>query len=212
MPPLTKRELVQTLPACKNCLGLSHQLANCKSRDGCHRCWGNHHTLLHIFDVKHSAWVRMTAWVVMQCDSEPQMKAHIRILLDPDVKVSFYTPTANFPLAWEKCANRLSVRLSGLNDDVRTVTTQLIRRIRASPICPVSPINADPIRERYGNEGLADHGFHIPYPCCIVLGADVASLIYLGLPRQEGSLPFAQNTIFGMTFFGEIGVNQGEED
>lgn len=206
MSPLDKRSVVTLYSACKNCLGLSHQVDECQSTSSCNRCWGNHHTLIHVPDCEKRAWIQMTAWAILQCDNEPQMRAHVRILLDPNTTTSYYTPTANFPLTWERCTERLAVRLFVSQDHALSIRLQ--RRVQQSPICPVVNLKANATKEKYSSNQLADYGFHIPYPCCIVLGSDVAAAVYLGLPRQDGTLPFVQNTIFGLAFFGEMEIDQ----
>lgn len=191
MSPLDKRSVVTLYSACKNCLGLSHQVDECQSTSSCNRCWGNHYTLIHVPDCEKRAWIQMTAWAILQCDNEPQMRAHV-------------------PLTWERCTERLAVRIFGSQDHALSIRLQ--RRVQQSPICPVVNLKANATKEKYSSNQLADYGFHIPYPCCIVLGSDVAAAVYLGLPRQDGTLPFVQNTIFGLAFFGEMEIDQNPNE
>ncbi|XP_075158050.1 uncharacterized protein LOC142231322 [Haematobia irritans] len=200
LPPLEKRAFIRDKDGCTNCLALSHGFAQCTCKAVCWECAKHHHTFLHPVE-SDSAWVQMTAWVVMWTPRAPQEHLNVRAMLDPNVMTSYYTPTPTFPLAWEKCDDILPVRLWGMHNDVRTVSVDLVRRVQPAVRMPAMPLLPYPIRAKYGTKNLADHGFHIPYPCSVVLGADVAAVAYLGLPRREKGLPFTQDTIFGRAFF-----------
>lgn len=212
--PLEKRDIVHRHKACLNCLGLSHQLNECQSRSGCFRCWDAHHTLLHLPKWEITVWTPMTAWAILWTHVAPQMRAHVRILLEPMRAQSIYMPTDSFPIPWDKCLERLPVRLTCLRDDKQSIKVNLQRHLGNNIIAPCCKIRKNEVLKHWAkNKMLADHGFNLPYPCSIVLGSDVAGSIYRGLPCAGGAdLPLAQDTVFGWALFGEVPKDVKEKD
>lgn len=154
----------------------------------------------------------MTAWAVMWSSVAPQQRAHVRMLLEPRNPASYYMPTDTFPIPWEKCRTKITVWLTCLRDERRSVEVILNRRLGNNILAPSCKLKSEKIKAVSQDKVLADDGFHVPYPCSIILGSDVAGRIYRGLPQSEGELPFAQDTVFGWSFFGEMEKDTTEED
>lgn len=137
-------------------------------------------------------------------DNEP-----MRVLLDPNKNHSQIFPRApNFPYNIPEYQGYIKVRLCDRFHEVRTLTSTMEIN-RGPPIygpvrdCAVSAITLD-----YEENEMADVMYAESRAANIILGADVADKIYLGLPQPEVDQPYAQNTIFGWSFFGKAELYQ----
>lgn len=146
----------------------------------------------------------MTAWARLQSPGLLNDPTPVRLLLDPNVKESYYRPNLNFPLGFSQSPDRFKAVLTPLRGNVRTLTITLNREYGPTTFSPRVYLNMDSICDEYPREAMADYAPHIPYAVSVVLGADAASRTYLGLPEQRSDGSYVQNTIFGWCFFGEV--------
>lgn len=203
LTPAERTRVVERYKACQNCLGLSHTESNCRSKFRCHNCKARHHTLLHGLDEYAVEWLQMTAWARMHRPGRVEEKRMIRVLLDPNLSVSQVIITSLlFPFKIPDGLDNLDLQLTDRHSDVRTLTATLKVIRGPSPFTPHRPCSAGKMVAKYGLRELADFAFHLPYGCCVILGADVTNKIYLGLPQIDEDSTYAQNTIFGWSFFG----------
>ncbi|XP_073835841.1 uncharacterized protein [Musca autumnalis] len=206
MHPEEKMKYVRQNKICRNCLGMSHALKDCRSNSACHRCWYDHHTLLHPVTSPKETWLQMTALALIHRPKIDEKKRVVRILLDPNATEStFYKSSLYVPFEIQEDEGLVEVQLTDRHSEVRTLTVKLNIKAGAPPEqTPRGRGLPEKVLKRYDLEDLADPSFYIQHDCVVVLGRDVSKSIYLGLPREEKGLPYMQNSIFGYTFFGRI--------
>lgn len=207
-PPFEKQAYLRQNRFCINCMGISHQILQCPCRHGCRICAHGHHTLLHSMDENANVWLKMTAWVCLRSPGNINQPIRVRALLDPNAATSYFIPNKFFPINTDKFDSKLSVQLSSVRNNVRTITTTLIKKLVKTELYPPIQAKLTHVMDIYPQECMADFAPHLPYAVNIVLGVDVASRLYLGLPVLERNFPYAQNTIFGWSFFGEVPIDR----
>ncbi|XP_058982769.1 uncharacterized protein LOC131804226 [Musca domestica] len=210
LPPTQKAVCVTVQEYCANCLGMSHKVADCPLLEGCRRCQLPHNTMLHALDETGKEWLKMTAEVLL----------HIPGLIDSPIKARVYInplkteSTIRFggPLPAFKPEFGASVRvvLTSMRNRVRTYTGTLKRRHKAPRTMPSRPLDLRCLKGLYPKKDVADQELYRPGPVNIVLGSDASEGIFMGLPVFRPNLPYAQKTIFGWTFFGEVPVNRSQ--
>ncbi|XP_075147479.1 uncharacterized protein LOC142221615 [Haematobia irritans] len=213
MPLDEKLNYVHRNRVCENCLAFSHEIGQCKSGP-CRICWFGHHTLLHPADALKYEWMDMTALVWMRRTQVKEVSHLVRVLINPNAPKSYLYPgnldvrVFRFKEEWDMPTEFV---LTDRRSEVRTLTVTLEPRMCPSPCTPQRSVPA-PIWDMYDRCDVADCSFYLSNRCAVVLGQDVAQRIFLGLPEKEKGLPYIQNTIFGLTFFGNMEVDQERWD
>ncbi|XP_075165701.1 uncharacterized protein LOC142242726 [Haematobia irritans] len=204
LPTPVKEDYIRERNFCFNCMGMSHVAIHCPRTKGCHICHLPHHTLLHPMNSRRNVWLPMSALVMVKIPGKLETPVQAKALLIPSMNKSEIYLGWPLPRRGPEFGRTIPVVLSSIHNNVRTLTTTLLNSQPMALTKPDKPLNLQYLRDVYPDKALADPGLHLPRGVSIILGRDVAERIYLGLPKLERDLPYAQNTIFGWTFFGEV--------
>ncbi|XP_075156248.1 uncharacterized protein LOC142229564 [Haematobia irritans] len=205
MHPSEKRTTINRYKACENCLGLSHQKSRCPSAYRCKNCGERHHTLLHPLDTTQFEWLTMTALAQLRRITVKEKYQPVLVELDPNRPSMAYRSSECCPLNLPEHQGYVKFQFTDAIYQTRTLTTCIEDFDGNVPWSPPRPGgNPRPLQKRYANVDMANPFFAQCVGASIVLGEDVSSKIYLGLPHEQEGLPYAQNTIFGWAFFGPL--------
>lgn len=200
--PSEKHAIVRKYQGCVNCLGLGHRVITCPWNEGCRVCNLAHHTWLHPLDVNREVWLRMTAEVMMHLPGLDETPRKVRVLIDPlydESSLELGSPS-NFVMY----PSPATVVLTSTNNNVRTYTAKLNVELESELLSPRHAVDLQCVKKVYPKKAIADPHFETPGKYNVVLGKSASNGIFLGLPIIEPGMPYAQNTIFGWTFFGDV--------
>ncbi|XP_075156246.1 uncharacterized protein LOC142242424 [Haematobia irritans] len=198
-----RREKVEALNLCKNCLAQSHRRKDCPSEVTCLRCRRNHNSLLHLMD-PGNVWFPMTAMVRLYPTRDASNK-EIRIVIDPSRRYSAITLEAAERCRCELNRGYTSFRLRHRLFDRDMVHVRCVVEDTRYGTTPSAQLDTEWTQKHpvVGRANLADNNWHIPYLYHMVLGADVASQVFIGNTMGRAGQTLIQFTSFGPAFFGE---------
>ncbi|XP_058975926.1 uncharacterized protein LOC131803798 [Musca domestica] len=200
--PSDKEAIVRKYNGCVNCLGLGHRAITCPWNEGCRVCNFAHHSLLHPLDNRREVWLSMTAEVFIHFPGLDETPQKVRVLIDPLREES--TLQMGLPSQGPLYPSPVRVVLTSTNNNVRTYTTNLKVLGESDLLEPRHPVDLKCVRKAYLKKAVADPTFEKPGKYNVVLGKPASEGIFLGLPVFERGMPYAQNTVFGWTFFGDV--------
>lgn len=199
MPVEQKLRVVSQNSLCYNCLAQSHTRETCKSIDRCWRCRQDHNSLLHP-TLADKVWVKMTAHI--QVIPGPDRKElWTRALIDPTAARSAITLQEAQELGCVINRGRTVLSVCYRNEKNRRLEVEMVveaKRYGRSPSHSVEcDYREDPV------DGSANRYWHRSLEYYIVFGSDVMSRILEGRARGKPGHLYVQDTIFGLTYFGE---------
>ncbi|XP_073820581.1 uncharacterized protein [Musca autumnalis] len=203
MSPQSKSTFVRVSLYCVNCLGMGHVVLHCPAKKGCRTCTLPHHTLMHPLDTNYNYWLKMSAQVKLRIPGVLEPWVEVKVLLDPRHPDSTIMLGSSVGEDETKLKPLNKAVLTANNNGVRTYTTYLRKSTRRL-VEPREPIDPRQIRQTYRKAEVADPEFQHPGVVNVVLGADAAKGVFLGLPIALSGRLYAQNTIFGWAFFGAV--------
>lgn len=144
----------------------------------------------------------MTAEVMMHLPGLDETPRKVRVLIDPLYDES--TLELGSPSNFVMYPSPATVVLTSTNNNVRTYTAKLNVELESELLSPRHAVDMQCVRKVYPKKAIADPHFETPGKYNVVLGKSASNGIFLGLPIIEPGMPYAQNTIFGWTFFGDV--------
>lgn len=187
---------------CSNCLAQSHRRPSCQTLDRCKRCLQDHNTWLHPIP-RGKIWVRMAAMVrIIAHPGAPDRWT--RALIDPTIARSAIMASE---------AKLLHCKIQGGRTQIIVCNSRYEGR-RVKVMCNVENMeygcNPEVSVERTqrhlvgsGNSvENACRSWHIKAPYYLILGSDVAPHIFTNIAKGRPGRLYAQDTIFGITYFG----------
>ncbi|XP_019891822.1 uncharacterized protein LOC109612299 [Musca domestica] len=210
MPYDTKLDFIERERICRNCLGTTHTVRYCPSKDYCHKCQRSHNTILHYSDEdSHSVQLEMTAMVYL-AEFTNEEGVLWRIRLDPSQAYSSIAAWSIYKIRtltnFKLCPETVLVYLWSRFDGGERHKVQANLKVVDRPMekTPKLLLKRDNILRRVNKISVADVHFWNPDYAPITLGSDLATNIYIGAPKTNPMLPMSQCTIFGWTFFGHV--------
>ncbi|XP_046812010.1 uncharacterized protein LOC124421204 [Lucilia cuprina] len=202
MPVELKLRVVAQYLLCYNCLAQSHSRAECKSIDRCRRCMQDHNTLLHPLP-EGRIWFPMTATV--RVVTRNPIDVFIKALIDPTAARSSILKSEANELGFRVFQGRVTITVYHSREEKRRISVECVVDSKCYGLSPI--VNSER-PDRYPrpiavDRANADVHWNISSPYMLILGADVMSKVLIGpATRRQGQL-YAQNTIFGVAYFGE---------
>ncbi|XP_037822392.1 uncharacterized protein LOC119611015 [Lucilia sericata] len=202
MPVELKLRVVAQNLLCYNCLAQSHSRANCRSIDRCRRCMQDHNTWLHPLP-QGRIWFPMTALIRVVTNHDTDV--FIRALIEPTAARSAIMKREVEELGLRISKGRTDIVVYHRREEKRRITVECILEDKIygrSPIVNVERADKYP-RPTTVDRANADVHWHISCPYQLILGADTMSRILIGPAMSRPGQLYAQNTIFGIAYFGE---------
>ncbi|XP_037823627.1 uncharacterized protein LOC119611993 [Lucilia sericata] len=202
MPVELKLRVVAQHLLCYNCLAQSHSRSECRSIDRCRRCMQDHNTLLHPTP-QESIWFPMTATV--RVVTKFSTDAFVRALIDPTAARSSIMQSEIDGLELGVHQGRTNIVVYHSHEEKRRINVECVvekRRFGCTPSASIDRADKYP-RPRAVDRANADVHWHISRPYQLILGADAMSRVLLGPATRRPGQIYAQNTIFGIAYFGE---------
>lgn len=198
-----KLRVVAQHSLCYNCLAQSHRLAECESIDRCYRCRQDHHSWLHPLP-KGSIWFPMTAYIRV-FTSPNGSEQYTRAIIDPTAARSSITLREAEELRCRVKQGRTTLTVSHSHKAGRTIVAEFVVEAKTYADSPEVDIQrpTEYPRSEVADLVNANKYWHRRLECCMVLGADLASRILIGPAKGRPGRVYAQDTIFGLAFFGE---------
>lgn len=185
---------------CMNCLAQSHQRRQCSS-ENCHRCYLDHHSLLHPLP-KGKIWFQMTAEV--RVITWPRRRAQvIRVLIDPNAARSSILSTETRRLCCVTFHHRTTLTIFHRVQEKRRIEVDCAIEDGAYGYNPEAHIERQVRRKSSLAADEADRDWYEKSTYSMVLGADVMKQILIGPAKKLPGHMYSQETIFGQTYFGE---------
>ncbi|KAL0271399.1 UNVERIFIED_CONTAM: hypothetical protein PYX00_008500 [Menopon gallinae] len=211
-----RRQTVNRLNLCFNCLSPKHRSQDCKAR-GCHKCSKKHHTFLHSENTSLSVWNEDATILLptaeLQINKDDQL-FKVRSLLDSGSQFNLISGNLAKILQLKRHKVSLSARTAAGNFtlpetvDITIDMPKFKRKIKCYVVDKLT-VTLPSIRistaeyEHLKDLQLADKKFFEPGNIDIILGMGITSeLLMEGLRKGASNQPIAQKTAIGWTVSG----------
>ncbi|XP_011313380.1 uncharacterized protein, partial [Fopius arisanus] len=233
LSPIARKEVVDRLYLCYNCLG-KHSIRVCQTSRTCRTCQEKHHTLLHLDRSRRPAPTRPTP---QNCSAQPHPQQSARPAQSSGVPSVSYNSageviqSSELSLISESLVRQLklkkqrsSIHISGVgkssfgttSGEVHLTLQSIYSAERIEVIAhsldhltaSLPTFSAEDLEWDHLNDlNLADPNFRIPAPNDLLIGADVfGRIIKPSIIKQGADAPVAQLTSFGWIVFGPTGT------
>lgn len=201
VPVEQKLRIVAQYALCYNCLAQSHTYVQCKSIDRCRQCTRKHNSWLHPVP-EGKIWVRMTAH--LRVAAKPGQKPiKTRALIDPWASRSSITLREAGELQCTITSGRTKLTIFH-EQTQRYFNVELAVEDKSYGRSPLTNVRRDCCSDKI--EGYANRHWNKSLPYYVILGSDVTSRILIGPAVGKPGGLLAQDTVFGLAYFGEAYV------